>query len=1107
MPTSGSRRRRGGRGTAAVLAVLAVLALFASTAASGGAAPPRTPSPRSAPPAASAPLTLGDYGSPGNNWTMFMGDVEHESYQSESPSLDATTAPDLQPQWNFSAGGPIISEPIVANNRVYFGSWDGYEYGLYASNGTQVWRTFTGQSSCTLTARHLVGVTSTATLTGTGLYFGGGKDYWEALNPSNGSLMWQIYSGNSNGTTGAGYYNWASPVIYDGYAYVGLSSHCDNPLVQGQLLKVSLATHAVVGVFNTTPAKVLGATIWSSPAVDPATGTVYFATGNLYNCCGTNKTLDDSIVGINASTMALVGHFQVPYAQRISDGDFGGSVTLFTTDNGTPMIGDDNKDGLFFALNRSNLGAGALWTDNISLIPGESSAAFAHGNLFIGSARTTTAGGSVIQGAVRSLNATTGAVNWERTMNGNVFGPPVVADDVVVAAGGNELAVLNAGSGKVLWRYTAGAQFYGGPSVAGGRIYIGDVYGKMYCFGFPLAANISANSTGGPAPLHVAFHGAGFGGEAGYNFSWSFGDGKRSGIQDPHHTYTAEGRYTVVLHVSDLSGAVARTTMVLEVGEPLVQTIPGGADPSFACYDPADGDEYIANAGSSNVTVLSGTALVGTVAVGTDPLALVYDAAHGYVDVANSGTDNVSVLDGVSLVGTVALGAAPDVPAYDTASGDVYVPNGDNVTILDGTGVVTTVAVGTDPEVAAYDPVDDRVYVANFGSDNVSVLQGTSVIASVEVGDGPSAMTVDTGSGVVYVSNAGSDNVSLIQTTSLSGTVAVSSAPGPSTYDPHDGDVYVAQHGSLVSVLQGGTRLATLRVGGTPGASAYDGTDGHVYVPNAGTGNVSILDGTRVLGSIPVGSGPGFAGYASGNGYVYVLNALSDNISAILTYHLFPLDFTETGLPAGTSWSVQLGSSSNTSTAPTLGFEVANGSYSFAVVPEPDYRVNVSNGFVLVNGSAVQVSLLFALSLSNVTFEETGLPKGVNWSVVLNGTEHAGTAGPGRSSNLTFAELNGTYDWAVNSPEYFEPNETSGEVTVRGSDLTVPIDFTRFTPTFAVHFLEHGLPNAAAWSVELDGAVMSTVVNTSSSDTPGVEVTFPDEGNGTYAYTVGPPNG
>jgi PKD repeat protein len=51
-------------------------------------------------------------------------------------------------------------------------------------------------------------------------------------------------------------------------------------------------------------------------------------------------------------------------------------------------------------------------------------------------------------------------------------------------------------------------------------------------------------------------------------YSWSFGDGQTSSLENPTHIYKAQGDFLVELDVSDTAGATAAATMVLEVGPP-----------------------------------------------------------------------------------------------------------------------------------------------------------------------------------------------------------------------------------------------------------------------------------------------------------------------------------------------------------------------------------------------------------------------------------------------------------------------------------------------------------------------------------------------------------
>ena len=145
----------------------------------------------------------------------------------------------------------IASSPTVVNGVAYVGSWDGYEYALNAANGTLIWRTNLGITSAPNCNPTAAGVTSVATVQNGVVYVGGGDAYWYALNASTGAVLWKVYTGDNSAS--GGHYNWASPLIANGYAYIGIASFGDCPLVPGQLLQVSLTTHQVVNTATFVP--------------------------------------------------------------------------------------------------------------------------------------------------------------------------------------------------------------------------------------------------------------------------------------------------------------------------------------------------------------------------------------------------------------------------------------------------------------------------------------------------------------------------------------------------------------------------------------------------------------------------------------------------------------------------------------------------------------------------------------------------------------------------------------------------------------------------------------------------------------------------------------
>ena len=81
---------------------------------------------------------------------------------------------------------------------------------------------------------------------------------------------------------------------------------------------------------------------------------------------------------------------------------------------------------------------------------------------------------------------------------------------------------------------------------------------------------------------------------------------------------------------------------------------------------------------------------VNPVVTGQLPFPSVYDASDGEVYVVNTASQDVSVLWNDRVVASVNIGGNASFPAYDPRNGYVYVPDrvAGNVSILDGTQVV-----------------------------------------------------------------------------------------------------------------------------------------------------------------------------------------------------------------------------------------------------------------------------------------------------------------------------------------------------------------------------------------------------------------------------------
>ncbi|HEV8193657.1 MAG TPA: PQQ-binding-like beta-propeller repeat protein, partial [Ktedonobacterales bacterium] len=422
-----------------------------------------------------------------DSWPMYMHDNQRTGASADA-TLSPSNAAQLGKLWSYQTGGMIASQPAVVNGVVYVGSWDGYEYALNATTGAMLWRTFLGTTTASPTCfPSQMGISSSAAVEDGVVYVGGGDAYWYALDAATGTVLWKVNTGDNSAT--GGHYNWSSPLIYNGYAYIGIASVGDCPLVQGQLLRVSLSTHQIVKTLNIVPEGQIGGGIWTSPALNVATNTIYVTTGTISI---STQTLAQAMVAIDASTLTVTSSWQVPQQETVLDSDWGTSPILFTDASGHQLVSAINKNGYVYTFNLANVGAGPVWRQHLFIggecpTCGDGSAS----NLAFGNGLLYAAGGNALiggvghAGAVTALDPATGNIVWQHADPAPVVPALTYDNGLVVAEAGSSLEVLDASTGHRLYSYTTGAVLYGPPSVASGAIYFGSGDRNLYALGLP----------------------------------------------------------------------------------------------------------------------------------------------------------------------------------------------------------------------------------------------------------------------------------------------------------------------------------------------------------------------------------------------------------------------------------------------------------------------------------------------------------------------------------------------------------------------------------------------------------------------------------------------
>jgi outer membrane protein assembly factor BamB len=432
------------------------------------------------------------------DWTMFLHDGSHSSLSGDATVTPANVAA-LKQAWKWTppviSGRPahtLYSTPDVVNGVVYEGADTGVFYAVSLATGKVVWtddlKAYQPHKTCEgfgiVASPAAANDPTTGKLT---IYENGNNGYLYALDAATGTVVWKSVTKLPSSTKND-YMAWSSPTVANGSVYVGLASDCDNPLVPGAEMKFSQATGALQKTYKAmagAPAGTAGATIWSTAA---ATSTdVYVTTGNAVSSSSPQGD-SDSIVDLNATTMAKKAIWTLPNAQQVSDGDFGASPTLFTATIGgvaTPMVGACNKNGQYYALNATTMNL--VWQYKVDTKRGPCMAAaiWDGSHLFI-AGNPTKIGGTSYRGSIRELNPATGAAVWQTGLTNGITGSPSESGGGVIAVASwdtnNAVYLINASTGAIIRTITQSSKEFAQPVFADGYLLTPTLNGGLVAY-------------------------------------------------------------------------------------------------------------------------------------------------------------------------------------------------------------------------------------------------------------------------------------------------------------------------------------------------------------------------------------------------------------------------------------------------------------------------------------------------------------------------------------------------------------------------------------------------------------------------------------------------
>ncbi|HUY98450.1 MAG TPA: PQQ-binding-like beta-propeller repeat protein [Verrucomicrobiae bacterium] len=294
--------------------------------------------------------------------------------------INATNVGQLKGVWLTKlrgSGAPLKysqeSQPVEYQGTIYISTGNDDVFAISVATGKILWeyQSHINQKISTVCC----GWDNRGVAIGDGrVYIGELDDHVVALNQLTGAVEWNVHLAGVTWQSGATVTS--SPLYIDNTIYIGDvgAEYGERPFMEALnattgkemwRFYVDPAPHSPGG--NTWPNNGTylhgGGSIWSNPAYDPATGLLYFSTGNAGPWWGGNRKGKNlftvSIVAVKATTGQLAGWYQEVH-HDIWDYDTPSPVVLFNaTVNGKIIrgIAHPSKVGWLYLINRVGVNA------------------------------------------------------------------------------------------------------------------------------------------------------------------------------------------------------------------------------------------------------------------------------------------------------------------------------------------------------------------------------------------------------------------------------------------------------------------------------------------------------------------------------------------------------------------------------------------------------------------------------------------------------------------------------------------------------------------------------------------------------------------------------
>ncbi len=486
----------------------------------------------------------------------------------------------------------------------------------------------------------------------------------------------------------------------------------------------------------------------------------------------------------------------------------------------------------------------------------------------------------------------------------------------------------------------------------------------------------------------------------------SVGSLPETGVYDPYNGYVY------------IANALSNNVSVINtVTNTVIASIPVGKEPVGIAYSSVSNDIYVSNGASGTISVIGSgnNSVIATIStsIGETLAGAVFDPSNGYVYVGGfnnaSGKDSVFVVNSATnnIISTI-TGAAY-FGTYDSLNGYLYFtdPVLSSVLVVDGktNKVVTTIDLParSSPVGVAYDSFDHNVYVAEQNSSSLAVISSltNTVIANIAVTGSPLFPTYCPPNHDIYLSNHLVGGIQVVtsyggKSTVLSSTgdmIQFSEPNGTYSYSIAGVSGYAVNNGSGILTVDGSPVLQKIHfsavVGYTVTFSQTGLKSGVIWSVTLGANTIKSTSSSIVF---TVANGSYSFSVENVSGYLDsptsgVVTVSGSSVTKTVTFtELFSVNFLESGLPAGETWSVTLANTTKLSSGNAISFLEPNGTYSFSVTSTTNLTISPATGTVQVIGGNVNETVKFIpVSPPPPTLYLTGTISPANATLMING--------------------------------------------------------------------------------------------------------------------------